>query len=97
MDRQKYIDKAMNHLDNRDNYFTLDSDPTNKFSQPIQHTLNDMHQRTQLSDKVYKFLSPTNCSAARFYLLPKIHKPGNPGRLIISGNGSPTLRTYPFF
>ncbi|PIK58362.1 hypothetical protein BSL78_04750 [Apostichopus japonicus] len=30
------------------------------------------------------------CKAARFYLLPKIHKPGNPGRPIISGNGSPT-------
>ncbi|XP_030842371.1 uncharacterized protein LOC115924431, partial [Strongylocentrotus purpuratus] len=29
---------------------------------------------------------------ARFYLLPKIHKAGNPGRPIISGNGSPTER-----
>jgi hypothetical protein len=90
MDRQKYIDEAMNHLDNRNNYATLDSDPSNTFSQQIQLTLDDMHQRTQLSDKAYKFLSPTNCSAARFYLLPKIHKPGNPGRPIISGNGSPT-------
>ena len=27
---------------------------------------------------------------ARFYLLPKIHKPGNPGRSIVSSNNSPT-------
>ena len=27
---------------------------------------------------------------ARFHLLPKIHKPGNPDRLIVSSNGAPT-------
>ena len=28
--------------------------------------------------------------AARLYLLPKIHKPGNPGRPIVASNGAPT-------
>ncbi|PIK53658.1 hypothetical protein BSL78_09424 [Apostichopus japonicus] len=31
-----------------------------------------------------------HCKAASFYLLPKIHKPGNTGRPITTGNGSPT-------
>ena len=43
-----------------------------------------------LSKKAHKFLSPTDCKTARFYLLTKVHKPGNPGRPIISGNCSPT-------
>ena len=38
--------------------------------------------------------------AARLYLLPKIHKPGNPGRPIVASNGSATeniLRSADFF
>ena len=33
---------------------------------------------------------PINPRVARFYLLPKIHKPGNPGRPIVSSNSAPT-------
>ncbi|PIK46751.1 hypothetical protein BSL78_16380 [Apostichopus japonicus] len=53
-----------------------------------------MYQRNQISKKAVSFLSPTDCKAARFYLLPKIHKPGNPGRPIISAMGPPPRR-YP--
>ncbi|PIK54820.1 hypothetical protein BSL78_08249 [Apostichopus japonicus] len=49
-----------------------------------------MYQRNQISNKALSFLSTTDCKAARFYLLPKIHKPGNPGKPLISGNGSHT-------
>ncbi|XP_072041826.1 uncharacterized protein [Amphiura filiformis] len=90
MDRQKYIDETMKHLNNRTNYALVDSDPTDSFSQQIQTTLDDMHARDELTDKAHAFLSPTDSKAARFDLLPKIHKPGNPGRPIVSGNGSPT-------
>ena len=46
--------------------------------------------RSEGVKKAHKFLSPTDCITARFYLLPKVHKPGNLVRPIISGNGSPT-------
>ena len=90
MDRQQYIDEAMRQLTNRTNYETLDSDPTGNFCKEIQETLDDMRDNNHLSKKAHKFLSPTDCRTARFYLLPKVHKPGNLGRPIISGNGSPT-------
>ncbi len=90
MDRQQYIDEAHRQLDNRTNYICLNSDPTGTFSGEIQQLLDDMRSRDQLSKKAHKFLSPTDCRTARFYLLPKIHKTGNPGRPIVSGNGSPT-------
>ena len=47
----------------------------------------------QLTDlKLQKFLTPRNPQAAKFYmyLLPKIHKPGNPGRSIVSSNDALT-------
>ena len=90
MDRQQYVDEAMRQLTNRTNYETLDSDPTGNFCKEIQETLDDMRDNNHLSKKAHKFLSPTNCVTTRFYLLPKVHKPGNLGRHIISSNGSPT-------
>ena len=61
-----------------------------RFSEEIQEVLDDTRSSEQLSKKALKFLSPFNCRTARFYLLPKIHKSNNPGKPIISGNGSPT-------
>ena len=90
MDRQKYIDEANRQLNNPQHYKCLDSNPTGKFSEQIQEVLDDMRSRDHLSKKAHRFLSPINCRTARFYLLPKIHKANNPGRPIISGNGSPT-------
>ena len=51
-----------------------------------------MRDSSQPSEKAHTFLSPvpTDCRRARFYVLPKVHKPGNPGRLVISGICSPT-------
>ena len=92
MDRQQYIDEVLRHVNNHTIYSCIDSDPTGRFSQQIQQVLDDMKSRDQLTKKAHKFLSPINCRAARFYILPKIHKPGNPGRPIVSGNGSPTER-----
>ncbi|XP_064469936.1 uncharacterized protein LOC135384676 [Ornithodoros turicata] len=39
---------------------------------------------------LYDYLLPKNPIAGRFYMLPKIHKPGNPGRPIVSCNGTAT-------
>ena len=80
----------MRQLNDRTNYRLLDSDPTDTFSQQIQHTLDDMHAREVLTDKAHEFLSPTDCKPARFYHQPKLHKESIPGRPIVSGNGSPT-------
>ncbi|XP_072014969.1 uncharacterized protein [Amphiura filiformis] len=90
MDRQKYIDETMKHLNNHTIYALIDNDPADSFSQQIQTTLDDKYACDEISDEAHAYLSPTDSKAARFYLLPKIHKPGNPGRPIVSGNGSPT-------
>ncbi|XP_071160924.1 uncharacterized protein [Mytilus edulis] len=43
-----------------------------------------------------KYLKPEDSKPGRFYLLPKIHKPGNPGRPIVSANGHPTEKIFEF-
>ena len=56
-----------------------------------------MHNDKLIEEKTYKYLtSNPNLRAGRFYILPKIHKQGNPGRPIISSNGHPTERISEF-
>ena len=56
-----------------------------------------MYNDKLIDGKTYKYLtSNPNLRAGRFYLLPKIHKLGNPGRPIISSNGHPTERISEF-
>ena len=90
MDRQKYINEVMRQVNNHTNYHLPDSDPTETFSQQIQHPLDDMHAREVLTDKAYGFISPTDCKPARFYHQSQLHKESIPGCPIVSGNGSPT-------
>ena len=37
------------------------------------------------------YLKPHKPSPGRFYILPKIHKTGNPGRPIVSSHSHPTI------
>ena len=52
--------------------------------------------RGQISNNVKNYLIPRHRRTVRFYLLPKIHTPGNPGRPIVSLNGAPTENTSRF-
>ena len=49
-----------------------------------------------IDDKTRQYLLRTDAKPGRFYILPKIHKPGNPGRPIVSSNSHPTERISQF-
>ena len=49
-----------------------------------------------IDKQTHRYLTPENPKAGRFYVLPKIHKPGNPGRPIVSANGHPTEKISEF-
>ena len=56
-----------------------------------------MYNDKLIDEKTYKYLtSNTNPRAGRLYILPKIHKQGNPDRPILSSNGHPTERISEF-
>ena len=55
-----------------------------------------MHDEGHISEKNRNYLLIDQPKAGRFYLLPKIHKAGNPGRPIVSANGHPTEKISEF-
>ena len=90
MSREEYIDKVRNLLDNRNHYLKLDDDPTQRFSLEIEQVLIEMANRCSIPEELIHILVPDETRVSRFYILPKVHKPGNPGRPIVSSCGSPT-------
>ena len=49
-----------------------------------------------IDDDTKRFLIQTDPKPGRFYILPKVHKQGNPGRPIVSINAHPTERISQF-
>ena len=90
MSRNRYIAEVMKHLENEQHYRKLSSDPTELFLEEIKATLRTMVDRHSINKDIMASLVPDTCKASPFYILPKIHKAGNPGRPIVSSCGSPT-------
>ena len=82
--------KAQRQLLNQEHYKTLDKDPTIPYNKYINHLI-DQAWRMGITDETTKVNLQNKISkTASFYLLPKIHKPNNPGRPIVNSIGSVT-------
>ena len=77
-------------------YKPLDHDPTPEFAKHVSDTVRETHDQGPISEKNMAYLIVDQPKAGRFYLLPKIHKAGNPGRPIVSANGHPTEKISEF-
>ena len=96
MDRDHYVSKAKRQLNDSTFYKPLDHDPTPEFAKQVSDTVRQMHDQGHISEKNMKYIVVDQLKASRFYLLPKIHKAGNPGRPIVSANGHPTEKISEF-
>ena len=96
MDTTDYIREATRQLFNPESYQKLDSDPTTKFSADIRACLQSMLDNGLIDDHCFDYLNVQKPTPGRFYLLPKIHKKGIPGRPICSSNNHPTERISKF-
>jgi hypothetical protein len=90
MNTLDYVREGYRQLSNTDYYTELASDPTPDFNIQVQNLIDKMHYKGFIDDKVYRSLANTAPKTPHFYLLPKIHKNGVPGRPILSANGCPT-------
>jgi hypothetical protein len=90
MNTVDYIREAERQLSNTKAYKKLDEDPTVQYCKAIQVIIDQMLSLNIIDAKCHKYLTPVNPKPGRFYLLPKIHKAGVPGRPICSSNGHPT-------
>ena len=96
MDRDHYISEAERQLGDSTYYKLLDHDPTPEFAKEVSEAINEMLDEGHISEKNRNYLLIDQPKAGRFYLLPKIHKAGNPGRPIVSANGHPTEKISEF-
>ena len=88
-DRNLYIQEAERQLSDSTFYERLDRDFTMDYNKTVCEVVKEANFQHAPSILSWKILS-------RFYLLPKIHKPGNPGRPIVSACNCPTelIATY---
>lgn len=96
MDRDWYINECLRQLNDTKFYRQLDIDQTSDIQTRIQFYIKRLHKDNIIDDKTKRFLIQTDPKPGRFYILPKIHKQGNPGRPIVSSNGHPTERISQF-
>ena len=86
-----YLRKATKQLDDANFYKEHQGDHTLETSAEITTFLKHLLHNYQIDETFFKYLTPnTKIRTPVFYLLPKIHKEGIPGRPILSGCGSPT-------
>ncbi|GFN78605.1 flagellar protein flil [Plakobranchus ocellatus] len=85
-----YIAECTRQLSNATHYRKLNSDPTKKYNKRISDGLEIGVRSGEIDSDTEKPLIVPHPVPGRFYILPKIHKEGNLGRPIISGNGCPT-------
>ena len=79
-----YIKEAQDQLSEKSNYRILPNDPTIKNNELVNKVIERFKKEKTLSDKTAENLKIKNPRTPRLYLLPKIHKEGNPGRPVIS-------------
>lgn len=84
-----YIDKCMAHLNDPNVYQVLTYDPTQEVNNEIKSYIQ-RRRNISLPEDAHLRLVPNYPRTAEFYILHKIHKPGAPGRPIVSANECPT-------
>jgi hypothetical protein len=92
MDRTDYNNKANMLFQASNTYKKLEKDPTKTTISRIIKKLNSLNHQQKLDNNTYLKIRPSDATSARFYGLPKIHKPNIPQRPIVSLPGSPTYK-----
>ena len=97
MDKEVYIREAMRQLGDQEVYTSLDEDPTRNMVEEINDRIRECYEKGHIDKGTRDYLLANEKSKpGRFYLLPKIHKPGCPGRPVVSGCNTPTERISEF-
>ena len=96
MNTTDYVQEAQRQLLNPEHYKPLTSDPTTTYNKYIHHLIDQAWRLGIINDTTKESLQTKNPRISTFYMLPKIHKPGNPGRPIVNSIGSITEKSSAF-
>ena len=90
MNSEDYIKEGLKQLSDNNHCEILEEHPTQNYNNQIYQVLQQAVNLDIIDDKMKKTLYNKAPRTPNFYMLPKIHKPGNPGRPIVNGIGSIT-------
>ena len=87
---EDYINEANRQLADKKFYKKLPENPTSEYAALVDNAIDGLRIQGKLDEKLAESLKTNNPKTPRFYLLPKIHKPNNPGRPVVSSIGCHT-------
>ena len=88
MTQKQYNDKILEHLD-VDCYTPLNKDPTDSLNRKLDSVLKKLLKENKINKPFFDSCRTSNLRRPQLYGLPKIHKPGNPIRPIVSFYNTP--------
>ena len=92
----RYIEEGLSQLENNDVFYKKRvRDPTKEFNKVIINAVKEEIGKEHLPDNADKLFS-NHPRTPVFYMLPKIHKPSNPGRPIVSAVSCPSSQIATF-
>ena len=87
----------MRQLDDPDVYVLLDHDLTKEMSRKVNLKVQECFNKGIIDENTRDYvMASEDARASRFYLLPKLHKQGCPGRPAVLGCSSPTEKISEF-
>ena len=84
IDVNDYIREAKGQLNDPRNYQVFAKDPTTTNNDLINKTIDRFTKKQLINESIANGLKNPSPRALQFYISPKIHKEGNPGRLVVS-------------
>ena len=87
MDRQRYIEEGYRQLNDTSVYLRTHSAAIKDIEKDIRHLADLLHIDEVITDDIREFSIRRNTKPTRFYLLPKVHKIGEPGPPHVSACG----------
>lgn len=90
MDKKDYLTEAYRQLNDTSIYKRVEEDLNPSLIKQFTNFFN--LTKNKLDKNLERYLIPKQWRTPIFYTLPKIHKPDNPGRPIVSAINAPTSR-----
>ena len=91
-----YEKESYKQLNDLNFYKEVSEDDTKQHEIVIKDKLEELKEAKLIESKLVKQLVPSESRTSEFYLLPKIHKKGIPGRPVISSSGCATEKISAF-
>ena len=84
MDVNDYIREAKRQLNDSKNYKVLAKDPTTTNNDLVNQTIDRFTKEQLINENIANGLKNTSPRTLQFYISPKMHKEGNPGRPVVN-------------